>query len=448
MKTIGFRLTLLYVCAVAGVIMAIFLLGEYLLAQQIRKGLDGMLALRFSELRSRLTADPIRSSLDLAVLLPGQSVATPFYVQVQDRWDDPSFREARMRGEPLPVTLANRFFDDFWTTGETVRVVEGVSESLKLRIATPLAPLSKAISSYNRAGLAVFAVVFGLSLLAGSLLSRAALRPVRTIQQTAARIRSDNLSERIPVGAAQDEISSLALLLNQTFDRLELSFEQINRFSADVSHEIKTPLTLIRLNVERLLGEQDLTPGGREALQDAIEEIHSLDKLIERLLFLSRAQAGEVELDRQEHNSREFIDAFLHDGQALAEPQGMICQVLRNDGGLVRFDSGRMRQVLFNLLANALQVSSTGGRISLSSTVRDGLWRVTVDDEGEGLAADKCEVIFERFVRIDQSTGTEAAGLGLAICRSIVELHHGKIFARPRTDGRGLRIVLEIPVTT
>ncbi|HEX7631207.1 MAG TPA: HAMP domain-containing sensor histidine kinase, partial [Lacunisphaera sp.] len=230
-----------------------------------------------------------------------------------------------------------------------------------------------------------------------------------------------------------------------TFDRLELSFEQINRFSADVSHEIKTPLSLVRLNVERLLREQDITPGGKEALQDAIEEIHHLDKLIERLLFLSRAQAGEVELDWQLHNPREFIDAFLHDGQALAEPQRVVCEVRQNEDGQVRFDSGRMRQVLFNLLANALKASSPGGHINLNSTIHDGRWRVTIEDEGEGLPPEKCEVIFERFVRIKQSTRTPGAGLGLAICRSIIDLHNGKISAGARPEGRGLRILLEIP---
>ena len=445
MKTIGFRLTLLYVGAITGLVVAIFFLGEYLLAQQIRRNLDSMLTERFSELRDRLTADPVRNHLDATVVFGRQSATTPFYVKVEDLWDDANFRTARMKGEPAPAQSADRLFDTFWSNGEKVRAIEGFSESLKLRIATPLTPVTIAINRYVRIGLPVAAGLLVISLIAGVLLSREALRPVRLIQQTASRIRSDNLSERIPVGEAADEISSLAQLLNQTFDRLEASFEQIKRFSAEASHEMKTPLSLIRLNVERLLGEVRLSPTGTEALQDAIQEIHRLDKLIERLLFLSRAQAGEVQLDCQVQDPSEFIASFFHDGCALAEPAGVRCDLTENEGGSVAFDANRMRQVLFNLLANALDAMPTGGRVMLRSVIRDGFWRITMEDDGVGLPAKECEIIFERFVRIKQSA--KGAGLGLAISRSIVELHGGRIYAEPVAEGRGLRLKVEIPGT-
>jgi two-component system heavy metal sensor histidine kinase CusS len=207
---------------------------------------------------------------------------------------------------------------------------------------------------------------------------------------------------------------------------------------------MKTPLSLIRLNVERLLGEARLSPPGTEALQEAIQEIHRLDKLIERLLFLSRAQAGEVVLDSQPQDPSEFVASFLHDGHALAEPAGVSCEVAANESGRVAFDAGRMRQVLFNLLANALDATPAGGRIVLRSIVRDGCWTITMEDDGVGLRADQCEMIFGRFVRIKQSA--KGAGLGLAICRSIVELHRGRIFAEPKPGASGLKLTLEIPV--
>lgn len=436
---------MLYVGAITGLVVAIFFLGEYLLAQQIRRNLDSILTERFSELRDRLTADPVRNHLDATVVFGGQSATTPFYVKVEDLWDDAHFRSARMKGEPAPLQPAERLFDTFWANGEKVRVIEGFSESLKLRIATPLTSVTLAINRYVRIGLPVAAGLLVISLLAGVLLSREALRPIRLIQQTASRIRSDNLSERIPVGEAADEISSLAQLLNQTFDRLEASFEQIKRFSAEASHEMKTPLSLIRLNVERLLTEARLSPAGTEALQDAIQEIHRLDKLIERLLFLSRAQAGDVQLDSKVQDPSEFIASFLHDVCALAEPAGVSCELTENEGGSVAFDGNRMRQVLFNLLANALDAMPTGGRVMLRSVIRDGFWRVTMEDDGVGLPTEKCEIIFERFVRIKQSA--KGAGLGLAICRSIVELHGGRIYAEPVTEGRGLRLKVQIPAT-
>jgi signal transduction histidine kinase len=451
MRTIGFRLTGLYVCAVASVVGGIFFLGEFLLEHQIRGNIDTMLADGFAQLRGRLTTDPVRSNLDLAELLPGQPAATRFVVELVDRWQDPAFRAARMRGDPAPPEAPPRYSDAIGRDGGPVRVLEGDAESLRLRIATSLAPVSRAVDSYLHLGLVVSAGVLGMSVVAGYLLSRTALRPIRLIERTAARIRGDNLSERIPVGQVSDEISALAHLLNQTFDRLEASFEQIQRFSAEVSHELKTPLSLIRLNVERLVGTEPLTAAGKEALQDAIEEIHGLDQLIERLLFLSRAQAGEVQLEQRACDPREFIRTFWQDSVALAEARAVAYTVLTNQAGWVRFDTSRMRQVLFNLLANALAAIPGKGTIALSSEFVRGLWRITLEDDGVGLAEDKCELIFERFVRISSSSGSggmKNAGLGLAICRSIVQLHGGKIFATPRPGEPGLRLIIEIPAGT
>ena len=330
-----------------------------------------------------------------------------------------------------------------------MRVMEGNSGSLQIRISTPLSPLQSALKAFTRAGLAMIAAALAVSVVAGRLLSQAALRPLRLIQKTAARIGSGNLGERIPISGATDEISSLALLLNQTFDRLEASFEQINRFSEEASHEIKTPLSLIRLNVERLAGREDMAAPWREALHDAIEEIHRLDKLVERLLFLSRAQAGEVSLLAVEQDPQPFIAHFSQDAMVLAEAAGVTYEEVANESGWVFFDAGHLRQVLFNLLTNALRATSPPGMVTVRSEIRDGYWRVTMEDDGVGLPPDKCEAIFERFVRIDphlQPSPARGAGLGLAICRSIIELHHGRIHAEPGTDSRGLRVVFALPV--
>jgi len=332
--------------------------------------------------------------------------------------------------------------------------LEGTAGAFRIRVAAPLAPVVEAVRLYTRIGLGLAGIALAASVAAGYALSRAALRPVRAMQRAAARISSDNLSERIPVGRVDDEISRLARLLNRTFERLESSFVQIRRFSEDASHEMKTPLSLIRLNVERLLGQEALAPAAREALHDTVEEIHRLDRLIERLLFLSRAQAGEVVLAADEQDPREFIASFSHDAGILAEARGAAYVEAANEGGRVRFDSGHVRQVLFNLLANALQAVSTRprsderGYVWLSSQFHDGWWRVTMEDDGVGLAPEQCEAIFGRFVRLPRTSSAatpSGAGLGLAICRSIAELHRGRIYAEPRTEGAGLRLILELP---
>ena len=449
MKTIGSRLTRLYLFAVTGTILAMFLLGRFVLEHQVRENIDALLEARFAELSDRFQADPDAEAGELSALLPAQGPRMPFYATVTDRWNDPAYRSARLRGETPAENSKREFYDSVREGGEEVRVIEGNAESRRIRIATPMSPLLNARRAYTEAGLALVGAALAASLVAGRLLSRSALRPVRLIRETAARISSDNLSERIPIAGVQDEITGLSQLLNETFDRLEASFEQIKRFSEDASHELKTPLSLIRLNVERLVGRETLTSQGREALHDAIEEIHRLDALIERLLFLSRAQAGEVRLALEEQDPRPFISGFSHDAQVLAEASEVAYIEEANESGRVRFDAGHIRQVLFNLLSNALRATPAGGRVALRSEFRGEAWRVTLEDDGPGLPAENCSRIFDRFVRVGQAADparARGAGLGLAICRSIIGLHRGTIVAEPREGGRGLRLVFEVPL--
>ncbi|MCW5548651.1 MAG: HAMP domain-containing protein, partial [Opitutaceae bacterium] len=297
MKTIGSRLTTLYVVAVAGMLAGVLLLGRYLLENHLVGSLDATLQLHFNQLKDRLNTDT--GSDEMQGLLAATGITSDLSVQVRDLWDDPAYRDARSRGEPAPMSERLQFFTVTLPDETRFRAVEGVSESLSIRLALPLAQVSQALGAYTQVGGGIALVVLILSIAAGHVLSRVALRPVQLIERTAARISSDNLSERIPVQAVRDEISNLAHLLNETFARLESAVDQIKRFSADASHELKTPLSLVRLNLERVILKNELSPLDREALQDATEEIHRMDRLIESLLFLSRAEAGEVVLKRE-----------------------------------------------------------------------------------------------------------------------------------------------------
>src|SRR5258708_20344691 len=362
MKTIGSRLTFLYVCLVAGTILSIFFLGRLLVARQVRDGIDSILTTKFSELSERLSRDLETGSRDLQGLLPQAGSGMPFYVELEDRWNDSAFREARLRGESNPEQRTPVFFSSTHGNHEAVRIVEGKDDSLVIRIATPEKPIAQALHTYDRIGLPIMGGMLLVGVFGGRLVSRAALRPIKAIQSTAMRISSENLSERIPVvQGVQEELSSLSQLLNNTFDRLESSFEQIKHFSADASHEMKTPLSLIRLNVERLVGKEHLSDEGKDILQDTLEEIHRLNKLIEKLLFLSRAEAGEVELNLEKQDPREFIRSFSHDAQALVESSGVLYSEAANDPGSVAFDGSYLRRVLFNLISNPLPPTSTAG---------------------------------------------------------------------------------------
>jgi len=445
LKTIGARLTLLYVFAVGGTMLGIFLLGRYLVQEQLTASLDAALAAKFQEIGDRLSVDNENGRIEAALFHEMGVRTSPYHIEVEDLWNDPAFRAARTKGTAAPPLPPSRFYSTEQPGVGLVRVYETHTESLRVRLSGPLTPVREAVAAYTRLGLLVMVTVLAVSTGAGAWLSRTALRPVRLIEATAQRISSDNLSERIPVPAAEDEISRLARLLNETFDRLQSSFEQVQRFAGDASHELKTPLALIRLNIERVALDAQTAAGSRESLQDAIEQIHHLDRLIERLLFLSRAQAGEVELDRESFPADEFTKEFAHDAEMLAQAASRRFTVARCDPGPVNADRARLRQVLLNLLSNALRVTPEGGLVELHSQLPSGGgWTLRLVDEGPGVPADKLEAIFGRFIRLQPATGG-GTGLGLAITRSIVELHQGRIEARNRADRSGLELVIELP---
>lgn len=176
-----------------------------------------------------------------------------------------------------------------------------------------------------------------------------------------------------------------------------------------------------------------------------LEEIARLNQIIEELLFLSRAEVSAIPLQTQPQDPRKFLETFATDARVLAESRGMRFDEQITGTGQVAIDAKWIRQVLLNLLANALNVSPRGGQVTLASEFRDGVWRVALEDEGPGVPAEQRERIFERFVRLGNSTDHGGSGLGLAISRSIVGLHRGTIRAEEAAGGRGLRVVFELP---
>jgi two-component system heavy metal sensor histidine kinase CusS len=209
----------------------------------------------------------------------------------------------------------------------------------------------------------------------------------------------------------------------------------------------------VRLQAEKLLVSGALAPAHEEALQIQLEEVARLSRIIEELLFLSRAEARAITLALEPHDPVLFLQIFAQDARVLAEHHGRQFALISEGQGMVAFEEHRIRQVLLNLLANAFDASPHESLITLHSSVGDGVWRVSVADQGPGVPADQRERIFERFVRLDRQgcertdAGDNGSGLGLAICRGIIELHHGRIRAESGADGRGLRVVFEIPGT-
>lgn len=448
------RLAFWYTLAAAMTMICLFVSCRYFLEHYLVHGLDLLLQDEFHQIEAHLGPG-------YAVLTPPQlqdrlrgtvaDASVLFYFEIHSRGRGTLFRSPNLRGRDVPDVPGERFYNTH-LPGDPyeVRAAEFILGPLDVMIATSKQHVKDVMEAYQRIFAGLLLCMLAASAGVGLLLSRLALQPVRIIQETANHIGSDNLSERIPVSDVHDEISNLARLLNRMFDRLESSFNQVRRFTAEASHELKTPLSLVRLQAEKLLVEGGLTPVQEEALQVQLEEIARLNQIIEELLFLSRAEARAITLATRREDPRRFLAGFAQDARVLAEHRGLQFTERLTGSGTVDYDPKWMRQVLLNLVANALEVSPPGGCIRLVSEFAGDVWRVSVEDEGPGVPADQRERIFERFVRLTQAGGRQSehgSGLGLTISRSIIGLHHGRIHAEAGTGGQGLRVVFELPAT-
>jgi heavy metal sensor kinase len=310
------------------------------------------------------------------------------------------------------------------------------------------------IESVLRGLLLTFALglplIVALAIGGGYLLMRGALRPVDEIRQKAAQITSRNLSQRLPVVHTGDELERLATDLNRMIARLEESFLQINRFSADASHELRTPLTVLQGELEAIAQKgQSLPEDVRDTIGSALEETQRLAKIVESLLAISRLEAGEARVQPVRLDFAELARTTADQMKLLAEEKhiSIICDA--TDPLEVEADPSRLKQVVVNLLDNAIKYTPEGGNISISIARRDDHAVLEVADRGLGISADDLPHVFERFYRADKARSRQmgGTGLGLSIVRSICQAHGGRVTVNS-AEGRGSLFRVELPVST
>jgi two-component system OmpR family sensor kinase len=286
----------------------------------------------------------------------------------------------------------------------------------------------------------------------GAWLARTALRPIDQIAQTALQIsRAEDLSRRLEDTEPADEVGRLRATFNEMLNRLETLFRTQRRLIGDVSHELRTPLTTIRGNVDLLRRGAANDPEARRAALSAIEcEVERMSRLVADLLLLAQADAG-VEIERKPVELDTLLLDVYRQAQVMAD--GVQVRLGHEDQAAVQGDVDRLRQLLLNLVDNALKYTPAGGKVTLSLE-HDAAWvRVTVDDTGIGIPADALEpgpnghpLIFERFYRVDgaRSRALGGTGLGLSIAQWIATAHGGRITVRSEL-GQGSTFTLWLP---
>jgi two-component system, OmpR family, sensor kinase len=312
------------------------------------------------------------------------------------------------------------------------RVVVAVGQSLEDRNEA----LSALVSSFAIGG--PLAVV--LASLIGYGLATAGLRPVEAMRRRASDLSLSGGEARLPLPAAHDEIRRLGETLNEMLDRMRRSFERERRFVADASHELRTPVAVVKTEIEGALRSGDFGPDVRHALVAAVEECDRLAQLAEDLLVLARAADGRLPTRAEPLRARPLLESAR---ERFADRAARNAREIRVDAPeelSIVADPLRLRQAIGNLVDNALRHG--GGDITLAAGRLDGGVEVAVRDEGMGFAASIGDRAFERFTRGDEARSTEGAGLGLAIVRAIAEAHGGTAAIAEGGDGTSVRLWL------
>jgi heavy metal sensor kinase len=316
-------------------------------------------------------------------------------------------------------------------------------------VSQPLDRVVEELATVRRSLFIAIPLALALAGAGGWFLARRSLAPVVDMSERARRIGAENLQERLPIVNPRDELGRLAATFNELLTRLETSFSQQRRFMADASHELRTPLYVIRTATDVTLGREHRDEQEyRDALKIASEQTHRLTRIVEDMFTLARADAGSRALDETDFYLDELIGEAARAAGVLAVSKGITLNKDDIPEMLCHGDEELLRQMLMNLLGNAIKHTPAGGQISISGERLNGEYQITVTDTGTGIPIEAQPHVFERFFRVDKARSRTqdggGAGLGLAIARWIAEAHQGSLELK-HSDKTGSIFVASLP---
>ncbi|MGH9418289.1 MAG: HAMP domain-containing sensor histidine kinase [Terriglobales bacterium] len=321
-----------------------------------------------------------------------------------------------------------------------------------MQIGTRLKPINDAQDTFLWVMLMLLPVTVALSAGMGSVMAKRTLKPVTDMTHAAQTISASNLSQRLPTRGRPDELDELAETFNAMIARLQQSFAKMNEFAANVSHELRTPLQAMQGETELALIARAPLGECRRVLESNLEEIDRLNRMIRNLLVLAQADAGEVRPRLEAMDLNELVRDLVEQMRVVAQMRGVELRVATAGPVPLRADSLRMRQMVLNLIDNAVKYTPAGGAIEVRVEREAGAGsaraRVQVRDTGVGIAAEDLPFIFDRFYRADKSrtrSGEEGCGLGLPIVRWVAETHGGSVEVAS-TPGQGSSFVVHLPL--
>jgi two-component system heavy metal sensor histidine kinase CusS len=451
--SITLRLVLLFTVASAGLVLFAMAASYSIVVQHVGHDNDRYLTDKLAAIRADMAADSGPESLDreLKTIRAADKV---YAVRVLDSAGNVVAESPKMR-QVLPIEVFPRALSApgqrpvteiyHARNRKTFALVTAVADLGGQRLALQLAQERTHDERFAAHYAGLLTVMLGCVVLncagVAVLVTRRGLRPLKRLAESIERIGATHLDERVPVGGWPEELQPLAIGFNKMLGRLEDSFTRLSQFSADLAHELRTPIAILRGEAEGALTKPRTPEQYREVIASSLEEMQRLSGMIDNLLFLARAETI-GSLNRNSFDGRAAIEKVREFYEALSQEQGV---ELSSEGeGQVYAEPVLFRRALINLITNALRFTPSGGRVTVSLQHRDGASEVVVADTGCGISSQHVPNVFDRFFRGDAPRSSQGTGLGLSIVKSIMQVHNGSV-SMQSDIGRGTVVTLRFP---
>ncbi len=461
-RSIRFRLTLWYVF-ILGIILCSFSAFLYLtLSRSLNQYMDAKI---------KSIADFIASSYSSPYAKYGQSLdriieeATGMrpggkFIQVLDQKGKIGLKSGSLGRYQLPVSMealrnASKGVVTFETNRTiatspirivTVPIIEDRRVTNIVQVASSLEDVEKALHMVLLIVSITIPSALAVASLGGHFLANQALRPVDEITNTARMITSHNLNQRIRIKKVKDELGRLAETFNEMISRLDQSFKKVRQFSADASHELKTPLTILKGEIEVALRRVRTPDEYCTILKSNLEEIDNMTQIVDELLLISRADTGTAVLNKTTIDLSQLLSEIEGQAQVLASPKSILVEFHNDQNIPLLGDPLRLKSMMLNLIENGVKYSLPGGRIDIHLKKEADSAVISVTDQGIGISQEDLPYIFDRFFRVDKARSRHegGTGLGLSICKWIAEAHQGSISAQSEV-GKGSTFTVRLP---
>jgi signal transduction histidine kinase len=311
--------------------------------------------------------------------------------------------------------------------GRSIRMGEFTENGLTLRVGADLKEINQIGYDIMYGMLAAVPTVLILIVIGGRWVAGKAIAPVEEIRRAAAQITVQRLDQRLPVPPTGDEIAGLIEVLNAAFERLQRSFEQSVRFSADASHHLKTPIAVLRAGIEEIMADSTCSLAVQATAEGLLHRVHQLNSVADNLLLLARADAGRLELHIKEFDLSELLEGVLDDARALAEPLNLTVEAEVPKNLPLNADRAFVGMIAQKLLENAIKYNTPRGRVRVTARAVNGSVELAVGNTGEGIPSERIPHLFERFYRIRGDERIGGSGLGLSTARELARAHGGEI---------------------